>query len=173
MNECDLVSDICITYYADYYESGVLDNGYAWEYYLDPHGIPSFGWIYDPLGFDADSEYGTYLNYYEFSLPDYWQLAREDTVGCYSDICVSYDGITEDCQSEYNDYYQVIEEANSYYQVYTDCGEGAYYSEFKETYADEGDESVSNYVYYTSTGPDFYNTYTHLITDDECYEEFY
>lgn len=172
-NACDLVEDVCITYYADYYESGVLDNGYAWEYYLDPHGIPSFGWEYNPLGFDEDSEYGVYINYYEFILPDYWKLAREDTVGCYSDVCVSYDGVYEDCTSTFNDYYNEIEEENSYYQVYTDCGEDAYYNEFSYSYVEGEDDSTSSYVYYTSSGPDDFVDYTHLVTDDACYEETY
>lgn len=150
-----------------------MDNGYAWEYYLDPHGIPSFGWEIDPLGFDADSEYGTYYNYYEFILPDYWMLTREDTVGCYSDICVSYDGVYEDCSSTYNDYYNVVEEDNSYYEVYTDCGDNAYYSETQLTYNGYEDDSESSTVYYFGTGPEDFEHYTHLVTDDACYEEFY
>jgi len=103
---CNLISTQCTEYYADYYESGELDNGYAWEYYEDPHGVPCYGWEYDPLGFDEDSEYGVYQNYYQFTLPDYFSIEREDTVGCYYDLCVSTDGgVTETCESTFDDYY--------------------------------------------------------------------
>jgi hypothetical protein len=75
---CNNLLDVepCEVYYTDYYETGVLDNGYAWEYYLDPYGIPEFGFVYNPIGFEEDSEYGVYQEYYEFNSPDYETLYR-------------------------------------------------------------------------------------------------
>lgn len=175
IDDCDLVADICITYYASYYESGVHDNGYAWEYYLDPHGIPSYGWIYDPLGHDEESMFGTYTNYYVFIMPDYWSLDREDSVGCYSDSCVSYDWYYETCTSTYNDYYNVVEEENYYAVEFIDCGEDAYYysyvESFNEAYETVSDEVLAGTYYEHKEGPEDFTDYAHFESADECYEE--
>jgi len=71
--------------------------------------------------------FGTYTNYYLFILPDYWILEREDSVGCYSDVCESYDWYYETCTSTYNDYYNLIDEEFYYAEEYIDCGDDAYY----------------------------------------------
>jgi len=169
---CDLIYDYCVTYYADYYESGELDNGYAWEYYEDPHGVPCFGWEYDPLGFDEDSEYGVYQNYYEFDLPSYFSIAREDTVGCYSDLCVSTDGgLTEECSSTFNDYYfeEILE--NSYESYYLDCGDEVYadYEHYYSSY-DNYNGDYGSYFSYQS-GPENPVDEWYFYYDDGYYEE--
>jgi len=160
-----LIEVVCIEYYADYYESGTLDNGYSWEYYLDPHGIPSFGYTIDPFGFDPESNFGTYLNHYYFELPSYWKLSREDSVGCYSDVCVSYDWVTEECTSEYNDYEVYTVDEYSTYQLYTDCGEDADYFEYMSTV---GMEDADYYTSYKS-GPDDYYFKSEYTSEDECF----
>merc|ERR1719389_363919 len=170
--ECDLIEDVCETYYADYYEDGCLDNGYCWEYYEDPHGIPCFGWEYNPIGFDEDSEYGVYMNYYEFDLAyDYFLTYREDQVGCYEDECVSYDGgVTEDCWSQYNSYYNEEITENTYFSEYSDCGEGAYFINIMYSYDNENEDEKYGLTYSVESGPEDYTNTAYTVYDDTYYE---
>jgi hypothetical protein len=170
---CDIdVGSECVVYYADYYEEGELDNGYAWEYYEDPHGVPCFGWEYDPIGFDEDSVYGVYMNYYIFDIgSNYYQTYRQDTVGCYEDQCTSYDaGVTEDCWSEYNSYYDEEVTDNTYFEIYSDCGEGAYYIMQYYSYDNENEDEKYGLTYSVESGPEDYTNTAYTVYDDTYYE---
>merc|ERR1719389_1365782 len=170
---CDIdAGSECVVYYADYYEEGQLDNGYAWEYYEDPHGVPCFGWEYDPIGFDEDSVYGVYMNYYVFDIgSNYYQTYREDTVGCYEDQCTSYDGgVTEDCWSEYNSYYDTEVTENTYFSEYSDCGEGAYYIMEYYSYDNENEDEKYGLTYSVESGPEDYTNTAYTVYDDTYYE---
>lgn len=180
---------VCIEeYYADTYIVVEEDNGYYSVYYMDPHGLPEFGSEYDPLGYDEDSKYGAYQQYYEFTSPLYCEYYATDAEYYYEEGCTQTDGETSTCFSNYFDYSEYYISDDGQYESYVwidadgvdyDTESYQYGSNYDagkegETYSETSLEPLVNEVYISYTDG-YYNSYCDNIVGDctSYYDDIY